>query len=93
MWALYSPSYGIAIRSTIGRLIRSLRTSPIAIAIGAVQYINFDSPRRREAPLIASPLYVKRMSFEHERELRAAISQAFTKRIFQARALRQTLRY
>jgi hypothetical protein len=73
MWALYSPNYGIAIRSTIGRLIRSFRTSPTAIAIGAVQYINFDSPRRREASLIASPLYVKRTSFEHERELRAAI--------------------
>src|ERR1022692_4653664 len=48
-------------------------TAPIAIAIGAVQYVNFDSPRRGEAPLIASPLYVKRTSFDHERELRAAI--------------------
>jgi len=73
MWSLYSPNYGIAIRSTIHRLIRSLSQSPTPIKIGAVQYINFDAPRKRKAVFGSSPVFVKRKSFEYEKELRAAI--------------------
>ncbi len=73
MWALYSPNYGVAIRSTIGRLMKSFHVCPAKVSIGAVQYINFDSPKKKEAHLWFSPLFVKRKSFEHERELRAVV--------------------
>ena len=73
MWSLYSPNYGIAIRSTIGRLIKSFRSSPIPIKIGAVRYLNFEALRRSEAAALHSWRFVKRKSFEHEKELRAAI--------------------
>jgi hypothetical protein len=73
MWALYSFNNGVAIQSTVSRLIQSLRMCPAHIQIGAVQYVDFDRPRQREAHLVDTPMFVKRKSFSHERELRAAI--------------------
>jgi hypothetical protein len=73
MWSLYSPHHGVAIKTTIASLIRALEATTETIEIGKVQYIDFRRPARRDSRLWSSPTFVKRKSFEHERELRAAV--------------------
>lgn len=84
MWKLYA-SEGIAIRSTLGRLIDSLGTAPTGatpIYVGEVNYIDYakeitrpitgpnGEPRRNNGFI---PVMHKRKSFEHEKELRAIL--------------------
>jgi hypothetical protein len=74
MWKLYSVSGpGIAIESTIGQLKASLANTR-GLIVGSVLYLNFDKEQwksREDGP--SSPLFVKRNSFAHEKELRAVI--------------------
>jgi hypothetical protein len=73
MWRLYLKSdEGIAIQSTVDRMIASFRDYLEDIHIGSVRYINYDSeqiPTNYEL----FPLLYKRASFRHEQELRAII--------------------
>jgi hypothetical protein len=76
MWRLYSNhNGGIAIRSTFSKLRDSLVDSSHRIHIGMVKYTDY---RRDRIPESSSfhPFLHKRMSFRHERELRA-IAQSF----------------
>ncbi|WP_123622374.1 DUF2971 domain-containing protein [Halorubrum sp. CSM-61] len=86
---------GIAIQTTVGDLIKSLTDKPgvfmsgedtpddadkidRTITFGKVQYIDYDRQLMPESNLYA-PLFFKRLSFEHEREFRAAFSKHFEK--------------
>jgi len=71
MWSLYSLHHGVAIRSTVGRLVQALQATPREISIGMVRYVDFSRPNEDDAWLWLRPEFVKRTSFEYERELRA----------------------
>lgn len=72
MWRLYSTSgQGIAIESTVEQLKTSLGDRK-GLQIDRVRYMDFDrDPIEKGHKRYA--LFIKRKSFEHERELRAAI--------------------
>lgn len=63
MWAIYSNSDGIAIRSTVKRLKYALKNEERNVFIARVHYDPATAPA-------ASPLVYKRKSFEHEKEIR-----------------------
>ncbi|MBY2999955.1 DUF2971 domain-containing protein [Rhizobium leguminosarum] len=69
LWRLYSSNEaGIAIRTTVGRLRSSLEAAP-DIFMGEVKYIDFDK-EIIETGNFLNPIFRKRLSFAHERELR-----------------------
>lgn len=73
LWQLYCSSQdGVVIQTTVGRLIRSLEKERRDIYIGEVKYINYvtDSIPINNA---LYPYLYKRISFQHERELRAIV--------------------
>jgi hypothetical protein len=84
MWRLYSANdASVAILSTVGRLRQALGQPPAAeqgfhagdsYQIGLVEYIDYSSDRIPAGSFLA-PLFRKRRSFEHERELRATLVQ------------------
>lgn len=82
MWRLYlTGSEGVAIRSTYQRLVGCVpqfdgehkgrnedhTEKELRIHVGVVRYIDYESPETPAAPKVLR----KRMSFEHEREIRA----------------------
>jgi len=68
MWAIYSESgTGIAIRSTIGRMKKSLHVEPRDVAMCEVQYVDFSNFGGDDSYF---SLNLKRKSFEHEKEVR-----------------------
>ena len=73
MWSLYSSESGVAIQSTVARLELALRGRS-DIAMGLVQYADFDAKNL----LSCDPIYLKRESFSHEKELRLVIEKADT---------------
>jgi hypothetical protein len=73
MWKLYMKSdQGVAVQSTVGRLIESAKQSTENIYIREIQYIDYlsDSFGRSNS---FNAIVRKRQSFAHERELRAVI--------------------
>lgn len=73
MWKLYlSSSDGFAIQSTFGKLRDSFQVADERVFIGKVNYIDY---RQGTIPLLDtfSPFLTKRISFQHEHELRALI--------------------
>jgi hypothetical protein len=73
MWKLYLQApQGVAIRTTHDALVSALTPSPLSMGTTLVQYVDY-----RAAPIpignIFFPFVFKRISFEHERELRALI--------------------
>ncbi len=70
MWRLYAAAFpnALAIRTTYDRLYRSLGKDP-DIAIGRVKYIDM----RREFAGVNDAFWRKRVSFQHETEVRAMI--------------------
>lgn len=73
MWKLYLKSEeGIAVRSTVGRLRKSLEVCPENIHIGTVKYIDYDNDYVNHGNVFSYILH-KRKSFSHEQELRAVI--------------------
>jgi hypothetical protein len=71
MWRLYSKGEGgIAILSTFVALLRSLDPAPQTIHIGKVNYIDYSTGWFNEGNTL-TPFLHKRISFQHERELRA----------------------
>ncbi|MGY5800585.1 DUF2971 domain-containing protein [Rhizobium sp. LEGMi12c] len=72
LWRLYSSNdAGVAIRTTIGRLKNALLTTDRILYLGEVQYIDFNKEIIALDNAI-NPIFRKRMSFAHERELRLA---------------------
>lgn len=73
MWKLYLKSgEGIAIQSSIGRLIASLKKyAQSKIYVYRVEYVDYETFKIPEDSL--SPYFYKRISFKHENELRAVI--------------------
>ena len=79
MWDLYSTrNAGIAIQSTYQRLVESLEDDQEnRIELGTIEYRDYDMPRDDEQEL-NKIFFTKRLSFQHERELRAVIILPFT---------------
>lgn len=76
MWRLYSPGEeGLGIQSTFKRLTQSFHPAPMDVYAGVVRYLDY---AREEMPKfnVFDPALHKRRSFEHERELRAAVLTA-----------------
>ena len=73
MWTIYgSNDEGIAIRSTIRRLKDSLAGSgSLRVGIGQVSYVDFEALNLDWENNALIPFVRKRLSFEHEREVRA----------------------
>jgi len=68
LWDLYSGKSGVAIQSTVGALQSSISDEK-NYYIGTVKYIDFDTEPVPELNLLVPP-FLKRKSFEHEREIR-----------------------
>jgi hypothetical protein len=78
MWSLYeASSSGVAICTTFERLCSSFDGFEHPVFIGRVQYVDYDT---FAIPLgnTLVPLLHKRLSFSHEREVRAIISHSAT---------------
>jgi hypothetical protein len=72
MWKLYSVSgQGIAIESTIGKLKESIKNQE-SLKIESVTYVPENDPNKEYSN--HDPIFLKRKSFEHEKELRAKVS-------------------
>lgn len=75
MWTVYATEIdGIAIRSTVGRLKKALSQCPESVTIAAVSYIDFATAEQQGGNFLRHFLQ-KRLSFDHEREVRALILQ------------------
>ncbi len=70
MWKMYS-SYGIAIESTIGQLRNSILNKE-HLRIANVRYADFEKDQIEQGHRHYA-LFMKRKSFEHEKELRATV--------------------
>jgi hypothetical protein len=68
LWDLYSGKSGVAIQSTVGALIGSISDEK-KYYIGTVKYIDFDTEHISDLNFLVPP-FLKRKSFEHEREVR-----------------------
>lgn len=76
MWSLYTQApYGVAIRSSVGRLKRALEATPIEVELGVVKYRDLadtSSPSLNlDFVLIQLFFFQKRTCYQHENELRA----------------------
>lgn len=72
MWKLYTAlGQGIAIESTIGQLTDSITYEP-APEIKSVSYLSDESIMDKEISVL-DPLFMKRVFFDYEKELRAVI--------------------
>ena len=73
MWKLYLKSdEGLAIQSTISRLIESANKSRETILIGKVRYIDYNNASFDDTNYFNQIIH-KRESYKHEKELRAVI--------------------
>jgi hypothetical protein len=78
MWSLYtSDGHGIAIQSTVGRLMESFRSNARAVHIGRVIYEDhdkdYDEPYPDSGLNMFKPAFQKRECYRHESELRAMV--------------------
>jgi hypothetical protein len=70
MWKLYTQgNEGVAIRSTFGRLMECLRPATVEVFAGKVTYIDYRKQRIPDDNMLFPSMH-KRMSFQHEQELR-----------------------
>jgi hypothetical protein len=77
MWALYQhDGYGVAIQSTFKRLTESFKGEQTIYA-GCVHYVDYDTVAIPDGNSYTPYLY-KRLSFEHEREVRAIAEDHYT---------------
>lgn len=77
MWALYQrDGYGVAVQSTFTRLIESFKTE-MPVYAGIVHYVDFEKTIIPDNNAFAPYVY-KRLSFEHEHEVRAIIADPET---------------
>lgn len=78
MWQLYSNN-GIAIQTTFGKLKSSFNNSDDEVLIGQVKYIDYNKEGMFYLNAL-TPFLFKRISFEHENEIRAVIWNVQTNR-------------
>lgn len=71
MWQLYGPARGIAILANLERLRDAIDTVE-DVYVGKVEYVDYGNSWISEASSF-EPFVHKRVSFEHEREVRAII--------------------
>jgi hypothetical protein len=76
MWKLYSnDNKGVAVKSTVGSIIKSFSETDLDLYIGRVQYIDYDDMDVELSPNTVFELpFLKRKAFEHEREVRILAS-------------------
>ena len=73
LWDQYARSAGIAIKTTVGTLKASLKNAS-NFFLGQVQYIEYtNTPIDTHNINALSPAFMKRLSFEHEREIRVLV--------------------
>lgn len=80
MWSLYlSRSDGVAIRSTVRRLMDAVKSAKEDVILSMVRYIDYASDDFEELLRTdcLAPFVHKRLIFEHEKELRAIVSMPF----------------
>jgi hypothetical protein len=78
MWRLYLKSdEGIAVRSTIQRMTEAFELAKQDVYLGKMYYNDFDSQIMVPGNVLRLA-FVKRRSFEHEREVRALVSGSFS---------------
>lgn len=77
MWQLYlkGQGEGVAIRSTVGRLIKAFENDRRDVHIGVVKYIDYDRGTFEIHSSFSQFLH-KRLEFKHENELRAMVRLA-----------------
>jgi hypothetical protein len=73
MWKIYlKGTEGVAVLSTVERLINSFQKSPDTVYLGEVQYVDHTQLAGAAGTVLASSDYMfKRRAFAHEREVRA----------------------
>jgi len=79
MWRLYSLAGGVAIASSVSGLISAVADyTDDEIYIGEVEYLDYATQRGAfsDTGEIVRPLFMKRCSFSHEKELRAIIQRS-----------------
>jgi hypothetical protein len=80
-WQLYaSGGAGVAVLSTMERLIKAVDFTPhVHGLLGQVEYVDFQTHNMLHKPFhtVMRPGFLKRRSFEHEREVRAIILMDF----------------
>jgi hypothetical protein len=74
LWDQYATVSGLAIKSTVGRLKRGCHSEQ-SYYIGQVNYLDYqrDAPKMMDPLNSMTPVFIKRKSFEHEREVRLLI--------------------
>jgi len=78
MWKLYSDdNYGIAIRSTIDKLNNSIKTE-YEVPIYCVKYLDYAKDGIGRKIVYNEQLFTKRISFQHEQEVRAIIASNYS---------------
>jgi hypothetical protein len=70
MWSLYAQDGGVAIKTTTEYFSDALRDCQVEVELAAVQYLEFVP-----GLMSGNPWAVKRPSFEHENEVRAAVRE------------------
>jgi len=78
LWDQYGHSRGLAIRSTIGQMKRSIRHVEPPFFIGRVDYLDYGKPEQLQIEKWSNfnaikPAFLKRTSFEHEHEVRTLL--------------------
>jgi hypothetical protein len=71
LWDLYGGKSGVAIQSTMWSLQQSI-TDERAFHVGRVRYVDFENEPTPTLNLLVPP-FLKRKSFEHEREVRVLL--------------------
>ncbi len=69
LWDLYANSAGVAIKSTIAQLTNAIKNTPSEQYIGKIKYIDYSSDDFYGGNAMHAGL-LKRLSFEHEKEVR-----------------------
>jgi hypothetical protein len=78
MWKLYSNyNYGIAIQSTVQKLDDSILYDEFPIDIRPVKYLDWKNEGIGKDQIFDVQLFIKRISFKHEKEIRAVIRPNF----------------
>lgn len=79
MWKVFLKSNeGIAIQSTVDKLIESLEHTPERVSIGEVQYLDYKKDWMNESNILF-PYFHKRKSFDYEKEIRVVHQDLPTK--------------
>jgi hypothetical protein len=89
MWKLYGNPVGetVAIKTTVGGLIKSLEKTNFTVYLGKINYEEQD----RHVSNLYLPVTQKRKPFQHEKELRLCVSSAYNSNPPDLTNLRQAL--